>query len=831
VSDFYWRRIRTIQVGDKQEQFIIDLLPFAGSENALIESQGNYGANNKNIYRPILDILAPVLCTNNFLKVGQHLPFEYEVLHWNLGLRIWNLYSIDLAERVIKAGAMSLKNYPYFSLEQQVGRYFGWQIDKSNQTTFDLKSPLNQSQLEYGALDIRMPLAVRQLQLRILERDKLSATVQIENDALGSYTDMHLYGQAIDKERWRARVQRTEEKRVEDLKELDTYFIPIVGNKNTAIDEKELNRLEEIWKTKFEFAAPEELSKAAQARQEKDAARKLALQTECKELKKQRADLKAAARCNYMVLSKLRTKAKALLAKCKGEALINYNSGQQLLAALKQMKGLSQLKGISDDDLIVYNDRPMIQTLRRFKKGMKGTGTYGLQWTQAWVTKPCTEEGWLHPGDGRLHCVFNQLEAETGRSSSAKPNAQNLPGEDDVRACFICDPPNENVRISVCCDSGTSLCPGPYVDNAYVCDKCNLPCETKPEEMCIVTVDMAGAELRIIADLANATSWINAFNKKQDVHSVGTELLYPTQWPALQCVGGEKWFDKEKNKEVILPPCAYFIKATERTAFPNGTTIEVGDFMRLKCKCPEHQTLRNGNKSTNFLLCYGGGPPALADALGISLEAAKKLYKLHEFTFPDIWGYLKASGEAARDRREARDMFGRRRLFPEPTWDAARAWFIEERAEKLELDEDACDNNIRLFKEKELREPTEEEKWALTHHAPTTAQISSAFKGMFASIERRGKNMPIQGTNASIIKRSLGCGFDKDGQPYLWHTLLKFKAHIQNMVHDELVVQCPRRYGEAVAHLIGDAFKRAAAEVMTRVTMEYDYHISNRWLK
>src|ERR1700688_3763305 len=189
VIDFYWRRVRTIQVGDKNEQFVIDLLSFAGSENALIDSQGYYGSRNAKIYEPIFSILTPVLCTNRFLKVGQNLPFEYEVLNWNFGQRIWNLYSIDLAERVIKAGAVSLKNYPYFSLEQTVGRYFGWQIDKSKQTTFDLKSPLTQDQLDYGALDIRMPLAVRQMQLQILQRDHLTATTQIENDTLGSYTD------------------------------------------------------------------------------------------------------------------------------------------------------------------------------------------------------------------------------------------------------------------------------------------------------------------------------------------------------------------------------------------------------------------------------------------------------------------------------------------------------------------------------------------------------------------------------------------------------------------------------------------------------------------
>ena len=69
---------------------------------------------------------------------------------------------------------------------------------------------------------------------------------------------------------------------------------------------------------------------------------------------------------------------------------------------------------------------------------------------------------------------------------------------------------------------------------------------------------MSGAELRIIAELAQAKSWIMAFAKGQDVHSVSTEILEPVKWPALACKGGEKWFDPEKNKEIELPPCAYY---------------------------------------------------------------------------------------------------------------------------------------------------------------------------------------------------------------------------------------------------------------------------------
>ena len=120
---------------------------------------------------------------------------------------------------------------------------------------------------------------------------------------------------------------------------------------------------------------------------------------------------------------------------------------------------------------------------------------------------------------------------------------------------------------------------------------------------------MAGAELRIIAELAQAKTWIMAFNKGWDVHSVSTEILEPEKWPALACKGGEKYFDKEKNKEVTLPPCEYYALHTVETLkkYPLGV---VGEQMRQKCKCPAHAELRQKTKSINFLLCYGGGPDA-----------------------------------------------------------------------------------------------------------------------------------------------------------------------------------------------------------------------------
>lgn len=840
VVDFFWRRIRTLQIGNHEEQYMIDLLAFAdGNESKLIASQGADGRNSAT-FAPIKKVLGPALCSNAFLKVGVNLPFEYEITRWNLGMRIWHLYSTDLVERVIKAGQVSLKNYPYFSLAQMIGRYFGKAVDKSLQSQFDLKTPLTPEQVDYGCLDIYLPLAQRQQQLKITTRDQLTATCQIENDALGSYTDMHINGQRMNSTRWMSRVTKKKVQLVEVIKTLDTHFIPIVGNKHEAIDEAQLNLLENKWRD-LDLATDEEKAaaatyKAVSAKKEPSLRAQLKAQYEL--LVQHRKDMKAAARVTFMELSKKRTKAKQLIEKCAGEALINYNSGKQLLACFAKMRGYTTIDATDKDTLLQYNDKPLIKALLSLSSLKKEIGTYGEQWTKQWITKPCKEEGWLHPGDGRLHCVFNQLEAETGRSSSSKPNGQNLPQDDEIRACFCCDEPDEAVQVSVCCDADTFCGTG-----SHICVLCGKPCQTKAEEQCIVTVDMSGAELRIIAELANAQSWITAFAKGQDVHSVGTEILYPDLWPSLtqrslQFPDGWTVEHVKSKKEMftlldgngnpvldddskvqMIPPCAYYAR------------LEDGEFARHKCKCYGHNKLRGGTKSTNFLLAYGGGPNALAEALGCTVDEAKKLMKLHESKFPDIWGYLKRSGEQARFKKEARDMYGRRRLFPEPTWDGAREFFIQEHDDRLELDEEEAEANVFAFKKRELREPTEEEEYRLTHRDPSTKEISSMFKGMFASIERRGKNHCIQGSNASIIKRSMSCGFDADGKPYLWHTLPLHRAKLLSMVHDELIIQCPKRLGSKVAELVADAFKRAAAEVMKKVTMEADWHISDRWQK
>jgi DNA polymerase I-like protein with 3'-5' exonuclease and polymerase domains len=364
-----------------------------------------------------------------------------------------------------------------------------------------------------------------------------------------------------------------------------------------------------------------------------------------------------------------------------------------------------------------------------------------------------------------LHPDYNQLDAETGRSTSEQPNGQNLPKQKEVRSCFIADPPDED----------------------------------EPEGYVIVTADMSGAELRIIAELADDDIWVDAFNRGEDVHSVGTELLHPKEWPLL-----------------ALPGCAYY------------KLRENGDPYRQKCDCPEHKALRDKNKSINFKIAYGGVAYTLAADLQIPVSEAQELMNKHEATFPKIWAYLDKSGEDALKRGESRDMYGRRRLFPKPSWEQAKAYVLKDIGENpVFTDKERNTWVSRFFKFKGRRPDNETELRSYIMNQLVRSKYAQLCEG----IKRQGKNHCIQGTNASIAKIAMGCGFDKDGKPYLWHTLLQYKAKLLAFIHDELVVQCPKRFGKQVAELIGDAFKRAAAEVMHKVVMEFDYNIAPYWKK
>ena len=884
LKDFYFRRIRTMQFGNAYEQYVVDLKKFCDDDAELLRKcQGEFG---KHLYiaprlENLIKKLDKYLVSSEWIKAGVNLGFEYLVNYWSFGRRIYGLRDAMMREKCIYAGIggqASLKNYSFYSMEEMFGRYFGMQIDKTLQESFNLEDEISNEQYEYAALDTRTPLGILALQDFIISgetldslRKKGKATIagrlehlhpqifgdnlqeicQIEDNAIGPFIDMHLHGEAINVPAWK---ERADQKYIEfqnTIKKLDEIFLPFVGSKNDIVTEQMIEAAKLKWK-KYTEESDEEIQLIGKIR-EISKKKKLAIKNdehalfvslseEATQLEEQRLGLekvriftKDALKKEASELGKRRTKLVNLSDKCEGEALINYESDAQLKKVLKEhFKPLKDIGGLDDETLEKYNHIPVIKLIQEYHAISKEVGTYGYAWTNRWVTHPCGDEGWLHPITGRLHCEFNQYDAATGRSSSTNPNGQNLPQDKTLRAMFVADESDESIRISDCCNSDTIE--NPFVKNGHICIACQNPCETHGEEYTRITIDMSGAELRILAEEAEDPIWIKAFKNKEDVHSVCTELVEGTSlwklWAIKSIAKPDAWtlqdckdevvgiyFDKVEGKNKNLYPCAYFATKSD------------GTLARQKCKCPKHNEARDGMKPTNFGLPYGIGPRKLSIQIGKTFSETKDLMARHKANFPYIWNYLADSGLRARTEKKSFDMFGRRRIFEEPTWDLAKEYAKEDLEKELKLPPEECELNINKFIEINGRKPTADEKKTLTHREPTDREISKAFQAMFGNMERQGKNHRIQSANATIIKIAMGAGFDKDGKPFLFHVFPKYKAKLQKMVHDELGIGVPTRFAEEVAQLTKDAIRRAAAIKMKHVEMDSDYRIMPYWCK
>ena len=88
--------------------------------------------------------------------------------------------------------------------------------------------------------------------------------------------------------------------------------------------------------------------------------------------------------------------------------------------------------------------------------------------------------------------------------------------------------------------------------------------------------------------------------------------------------------------------------------------------------------------------------------------------------------------------------------------------------------------------------------------------------------QRNGKNSPIQGSSADIIKRALR----------LLHDRLKGTgARVVNVVHDEVVVECPAGEAEEFAKAVEEAMCAAGEEYVRAVPVRVEAAVTDEWVK
>jgi DNA polymerase I len=88
--------------------------------------------------------------------------------------------------------------------------------------------------------------------------------------------------------------------------------------------------------------------------------------------------------------------------------------------------------------------------------------------------------------------------------------------------------------------------------------------------------------------------------------------------------------------------------------------------------------------------------------------------------------------------------------------------------------------------------------------------------------QRNGKNFPIQGTSADILKRALHLLHEKIGGT---------SAKLVNIVHDEVILECDAGEAEISAKNLEDAMCAAGEEYIKKVPVKVDVHIADEWTK
>jgi DNA polymerase-1 len=88
--------------------------------------------------------------------------------------------------------------------------------------------------------------------------------------------------------------------------------------------------------------------------------------------------------------------------------------------------------------------------------------------------------------------------------------------------------------------------------------------------------------------------------------------------------------------------------------------------------------------------------------------------------------------------------------------------------------------------------------------------------------KRNGKNTPIQGTSADILKRALRLLRDE---------LRNTNAQIVNIIHDEIVVEADANEAEEVARKVERAMVAAGEEYVKTVPVKVETEIADEWVK
>lgn len=174
--DFTCKKMVMFQIGDEQEQFVID------TRHVSIEP------------------LREVLETHQIIKIFHNAKFDYKFIKRWASIEVRNIYDTYLTERVLNCGKL---NWGY-SLSKCCERYVGVSLDKEERNKFvGLQGqPFTHNQITYGANDVIYLLRIWEKQHALLDKADLHKVADLENQAVVVFSEIEYEGLMVDRNRW-----------------------------------------------------------------------------------------------------------------------------------------------------------------------------------------------------------------------------------------------------------------------------------------------------------------------------------------------------------------------------------------------------------------------------------------------------------------------------------------------------------------------------------------------------------------------------------------------------------------------------------------------------
>lgn len=223
----------------------------------------------------------------------------------------------------------------------------------------------------------------------------------------------------------------------------------------------------------------------------------------------------------------------------------------------------------------------------------------------------------------------------------------------------------------------------------------------------------------------------------------------------------------------------------------------------IKKKYPDK---RQTAKAVGFSIIYGGTEHTIASHLGISLEEGKRIYDAYFEAFPGTKKYFDRVKRDALKKRyiTINDIVRNKYFIP----------FFEE-FKKYE----------KKVNELGFWETYREEKENNTTRFKTVLKpLVKRYAKMRGDIERKALDYPIQGTSA-IITKVAAIYFFK----YLKDKNLLFKVWIPNLIHDEILVECPRHLANEIANHLRKRMDMAGERFCPIIKLKSSLIVSYTW--